>query len=167
MRQSSAPHRGWDRGQTAHDFALGMGVFLLTVTIVFSTLPTIAVPYSADVTPAERVRADRVADSVRHHLSVEGDSTRLAPSKTATFFVDHPNGSALRRFVGHPTLGRVNVSIRNEFGVVRLPVDGGSVTPLAAGDPIRGRTNAQATRTVALDADGACEPACRLVVVVG
>lgn len=166
MRPPSPLDRHRDRGQTAHDFALGMGVFLLAVTLVFSTLPTIAVPLGTDVPPADRVRAQRVADSILDHVSVQGDPVRLDPSRTAAFFLVHENGSALRRFVGYPALNRVNVSIRNEDGVVRLSVDR-ETTPLVAGDPNFGGSNARAVRTVLLDAGGECEPACRLVIVVG
>jgi hypothetical protein len=157
---------GRDRAQTAHDFALGMGVFLLAVAFVFATLPTLATPYEGNGAEALAPRAERVAATAVHHLSADGGTTRLDSARTAAFFRNESSGDDLRRFFGLPPLTSINVSVRNGSGVVRATADDGSDVPLVAGDRATGRPPTTAVRVVTLANESACRPTCRLRVEV-
>lgn len=155
-----------DRGQTPHDFALGVGVFLLTVAFVFATLPALAAPYGDDAADVRSARSQRVAATAVDHLSVDGEATVLDAERTAAFLRAHPSGGALRRFFGLPGRASVNVSIRNGSAVVRLTAADGTDFAAAAGDVMAGRPATTTDRVVAFEGTSPCRPACRLVVRV-
>lgn len=78
---------GTDRGQTVVDFAIGAGVFLITVGVVFAFVPTMFEPFSTagGGTP---IVADRVATHLTGQLlAVDPASpTALSGACTAAFF---------------------------------------------------------------------------------
>lgn len=101
-RPPSGPEsdRGATRGQTLHDFALGMVIFLLVLGYVFAFVPTLFEPF-APQTDSSPVRADRTAEHMtRDALAVReptADGPRVDPGHldracTADFF----DGSADR-----------------------------------------------------------------------
>ncbi|WP_306057613.1 DUF7287 family protein [Natronococcus wangiae] len=61
-----------DRGQTTQDFAIGIGVFLLSIAFVFSYIPSLTTPFASPTGDAETAQADRIADRLVHNIS---DST--------------------------------------------------------------------------------------------
>lgn len=152
------------RAQTAHDFALGMGVFLLTVAFVFSTLPTLGAAFEERTTDQRTPRAGRLAATLLHELSAGEGPGRLDPTRTATFFRTNASGGALREFLGLGDRWGVNVSVRNASGVVHVPDAGGDDVALAAGDAAGDRPTATRVRVVSFADGTACRPACRLVV---
>ncbi len=78
------------RGQTLHDFAIGMTVFLLVLGYVFAFVPGLLTPFSPE-TDSTAIRVDRTADFLAEGLLVEdGDAGSLNETCTRHFF----NGSS-------------------------------------------------------------------------
>lgn len=149
-----------DRGQTAQDFAVGIGLFLLAVAFVFAFVPQIVSPYDVGIGASEASQADRAADSIVHNLSVDGEQVVLDASAADHYFIDtSPTVEDLRERTGLPFSARINVTIRNVES--ESVVGGWQAGPLHR----EGREAATASRIVRTD-DGTCEPACRLVVRV-
>ncbi|NKE35891.1 hypothetical protein GWG54_08670 [Natronococcus sp. JC468] len=147
-----------DRAQTTQDFAVGIGIFLLSVALVFAALPTLAPSDAAD---AERERAERIADRFLAEFAThnELDGARFV----AALEGDDP---------GRPPGVGDDVGVRLERldGSLLEHADGG--VPLEA-EPTApdGRPAASAARIVSLDGSielevGADDPAHRLVVEV-
>ena len=141
-----------DRGQTAQDFAVGIGIFLLAVAFVFSYVPTALVPFTPDVGAAEDAQADRLAATVLEGLTDERMNHLTEPIES------YADGE-----LGVRTVDSVNVTLQSLNG---------STTYASAGDEYDGGASASASRIVTVDGeeldleDGECEPACRLVVRV-
>ena len=144
-----------DRGQTAQDFAVGIGIFLLAVAFVFSYVPTALVPFTPDVGAAEDAQADRLAATVLEELTEER-TNHLAES-----IEEYDDGD-----LGVRTVDSVNVTLQSLNG---------STTYAGAGDAYDGGASASASRIVTVESEVAadldfendeCEPACRLVVRV-
>ncbi len=139
-----------DRGQTAQDFAVGIGIFLLAVAFVFSYVPTALVPFTPDVGAAEDAQADRLAATVLEELTEER-TNHLAES-----IEEYDDGD-----LGVRTVDSVNVTLQSLNG---------STTYAGAGDAYDGGASASASRIVTVESDDLendeCEPACRLVVRV-
>jgi hypothetical protein len=79
-----------DRAQTTQDYAVGIGVFLLTVAFVFSYVPTALGTVDSGGAAADAAIADRLSTDLVANLSVEGYPTRLDDSSVDEFFT---NGS--------------------------------------------------------------------------
>lgn len=156
-----------DRAQTAHDFALGMGVFLLTVAFVFGTMTTLGVLHDGDTVGVSARRGARVADTAVDKLSVAGEPTRLDPTRTAVFFRDHRTATALGRALGLPERSRVNVSIMSGTSLVNSTAPDGRRVTLGAGDRLAAERAATVVRAVTFAGEVPCRPSCRLVVRVG
>ncbi|AFZ71758.1 DUF7287 family protein [Natronobacterium gregoryi] len=67
--ESTSPSR--ERAQTAQDFAVGIGIFILAIAFVFAFLPSVVTPYDTATGGAETAQADRVADLLVEALSTE------------------------------------------------------------------------------------------------
>jgi len=139
--RSGAGGRDGDRGQTAIDYAVGIGVFLLVVAFVFAFVPTVFAPFDDD-SGRLLVLSDRTADHVAEDL-LAADPLRpgeLDAACTEGFFdTSDPdpgdcryeeNASDLRAATG---VGAPGVSVNVTVGTASGPatIDG---TRLAAGD---------------------------------
>lgn len=158
------PHSpgGRDRAQTAQDFAVGIGLFLLAVAFVFGFVPYVISPYDAGASAAQHSQADRAATNVVGDLSQPERPNELNATATAAYFGDVNSADDLRNRTGLPFDVRINASIRNVM-------DGDVVSSgdWSAGDGYRERFGGvSATRIVRTDDPGTCEPACRLIVRV-
>lgn len=111
------------RGQTTIDFAIGISVFLLSVTFAFTLLPSIFVPFNAPIDDDLTTRADRTAATLVDDLSTGGNA--LDPDRTADRF-DSTNRteSALRSSFGLPDGTHVNVTVRDPGTGALAVVDG-------------------------------------------
>ena len=74
------------RGQTNIDFAIGMSLFLVTVSFVFLFVPTVFSPF--EVTQGQPIAADRAATRLVDTLLAGSDPGTLAPACTIGFFAD-------------------------------------------------------------------------------
>lgn len=127
-----------DRGQTLHDFAIGMTIFLLVLGYVFAFVPSLFAPF-APATDSSAVRADRTADTLaldvlaarepgpgEANQSVAGT---LDPACTDDFFddgaVSQPpcpvSASSVAELVGVPDRTGINVTLERN-GTVRRTV---------------------------------------------
>src|SRR6056297_1102575 len=110
MNREPPSGRDRDRGQTAQDFAVGIGLFLLAVAFVFAFVPQVVSPYDVGVGASESAQADRAASLIVGNLSVEDRPNELHASRTTTYF----NGAdvdALRNRTGLPFTARINVTV--------------------------------------------------------
>lgn len=78
-----------DRGQTLHDFAIGMIIFLLILGYVFSFVPGLFAPFSPE-TDGTAIRVDRTADYLTEDLLVTGKTDRVLNATCTRYFF---NGS--------------------------------------------------------------------------
>lgn len=143
------------RAQTTTDFAVGMGLFLLTIVVVVGFLPSVFEPFETRTGP-NAIAADRSADRLADDLLARAPERPavLNDTCTASFFDttdSNPPGcrydadaADLTAALGVRSFTNVNVTIRNESGVRLL--DG---TKLAAGsEPYEGADVVTARRTV-------------------
>lgn len=157
------PHTqdGRDRAQTAQDFAVGIGLFLLAVAFVFAFVPQVVSPYDVGIGASESAQADRAATMIVGNLSVEDRPNELDHDDADTYFSSGPTDitvDQLQNRTGLPFSSRINVTVRNvETG--KQPWSGGA-------EYREGQEAASATRIVRTDDPNSCEPACELVVRV-
>lgn len=148
------------RGQTLHDFAIGMTIFLLILGYVFAFVPGLFTPFSPDA-DATTVRADRTAALLTADALAENDSSpgQLNATCTVAFFDESASVPADCRFAdadlwtvtGLPERTGVNVTVRRAGSIASYPDDDG--TALARGpspDPNAER-GVRAVRIVTLD----------------
>ncbi|MGM0606745.1 MAG: DUF7287 family protein [Halobacteriota archaeon] len=96
-------------GQTLPDFAVGIAVFLITVTFVSVFVPQLVLPFDDQ---EQSVVVDRVTSSLSNEILTDrGTPSQLNESSTRTFF-DRSENEALDQ-LGIPTWYSVNVTIRN------------------------------------------------------
>lgn len=159
--------RADERGQTLHDFAIGMVLFLLVLGYVFAFIPQLFSPFTP-ATDSSALRVDRTADFLTQDALAErrpnvGDGNRtdgrtLDPVCTEDFF----NGSGIEqcptaadnvtRFVGLPEESSVNVTMERNGEIARYNGTG-SDTRLATGpEPnVDAKQVVRAVRVVSLD----------------
>lgn len=127
------------RGQTLHDFAIGMAIFLLVLGYVFAFVPSLFAPFSAD-SSSSPVRADRTADFLTRDLLTRNSTAPGILNVTCTedFFNDSVawcgfGSGTVGDLAGLPPRTSVNVSMwRN--GAIRT----GNGTRLARGPSSEG-----------------------------
>jgi hypothetical protein len=148
-----------ERGQTLHDFALGVSVFLITLSVVLTMIPGIFTPFSASTQSQHSVIADRVASGVLDDLSEYGTRNRLDTTTTEAFF------DAL-------TAPKDATDLRGRYGVretvsLNVTLATGDKS-FAVGENYEGRAVASTQRVVTMDGRGAgdwtCSPTCRIIV---
>lgn len=144
---------GGSRGQTAIDFAVGIGMFLVVLAFVIAFVPSMFEPFAGG-TGDRLVLADRSADRLASDLLVAEPAVPavLNDSCTADFFDADGSAAAGCRFtddaaslksvlgVGSSSI-TVNVTIAGPNGV--RTVDG---VRLAAGPAVPDRTDTVASR---------------------
>ena len=132
-----------DRGQTTQDFAVGVGVFLLTVAFVLAYVPTALPQPASDPTASREAQADRVADEIVDNLSVAGTGTRLDATRTERFFEYNDDAATIRENFSLPATTRTNVTLEHLNGTnVSTGED------VYAGAEHRNQTAASASRLV-------------------
>ncbi len=154
MRGQPPSRTGRGRGQTTQDFAVGVGLFLLAVTVVFSLVPTVLGPYDSGVTGSQAAQADRVATTVLKAAEAAGTAQTIDASTLKTLPRDE---AGLQSDAGlGPTTG-VNVTIAT------LDDDRSVFT---AGSPVPANRETTTQTRIVRTTNESCEPACRLVVEV-
>lgn len=160
-RDSGGRIRG-DRGQTLHDYVLGIGLFALVVVgLLTALLPTMFAPFEDTVGGDKRAQADRIADQLVANTTVPGESNRV--NATEIEHVVSADQEGLRDRFTLPKSSRINITVStmNESGVVTSA----SGTTLATADGPGDNPAATSARVVTLS-DDSCPTACRLVVRV-
>jgi hypothetical protein len=115
-----------DRAQTPLDFAIAMGIFLLTIAFVFSFVPSLTTPFvdgNQDQSPA----ADRVASHLTQGaLADPNDPFVVQEACASVFFNESTNHTQIPAGCGYngSTLGeRVGISDRLRVNVTVLHVN--------------------------------------------
>ena len=154
MRGRSVGQEDGNRGQTTQDFAVGMSLFLIAVTVVFGLVPTVLVPYDSGATGSQAAQADRVATTVLEQTTVAGTSQTL----DSTELEDTPRDEAgLQAAAGLGPTTNVNVTLRH--------IEDDRIVH-SAGAPVPTNRDTTTRTRIVRTTDNSCEPACRLVVEV-
>lgn len=121
------------RGQTLHDFAIGMTVFLLVLGYVFAFVPGLFSPFTPE-TDSTAIRVDRTADFLTGDLLAEGGvAGALNETCTAYFFtgtgdcdrLSQPADEAyVRDLAALSSATSVNVTMVRNGSVARYPATG-------------------------------------------
>lgn len=140
-----------DRAQTGFDFAVGMGVFLLTVAFVLTFIPTIFQPFGVG-SGSDEIVGDRIAATLSEDSLVVETDTPAILDRTCTerFFSPANNSSDGCQFTNDTlsatigsTASNINVTIRSNDSIAKI--DG---TRLAIGDPPRSGADVTVSRRV-------------------
>ena len=146
------------RGQTLHDYTVGISLFILTLSTVLAGLFGFVGPLSTEVGSEEVSQSERVATTVVQNLSTGQRPNELDSDELVATLARSEDD--LRTRWGIPQSARLNVTLTTLNGS-RIVSDGGS--KLTAGLPYQRNVAASTVRVVTLD-DGPCRPGCRLVV---
>lgn len=146
------------RGQTLHDYTVGISLFVLTLSTVLAGLFGFVGPLSTEVGSEEVSQSERVATTVVQNLSTGQRPNELDSGELVATLARSEDD--LRTRWGIPQSARLNVTLTTLNGS-RIVSDGGS--KLTAGSPYQRNVAASTARVVTLD-DGPCRPGCRLVV---
>ena len=157
-----------ERGQTAHDFALGMGLFLVTAAFAFSFVPTTLTFTKADPGPKEATQAERAAMTLIGNLSTGEYQNTLNSTATADYFNTTSSEEELHDDLALPVTAQINITIRELGGDVILTLEdsnGKSVDTAAGRDYDQNQPAAEVVRIVTMSHES-CDPACQLIVRV-
>jgi hypothetical protein len=155
------PH-STDRGQTLHDYFLGVSLFLLTVFFVAGTiLPTLLAPFETEAGGDKIAQTERVAETIIQNTSRVGEPNELNLSNIQE--IAGKDTDELRTRFGLPTTRFINISIWTLDGSTLVADDSG--TTLRAGSSATANNAASTARIVNLDITE-CDGGCRLLVQV-
>lgn len=160
-----------DRAQTAQDFALGVGFFVIAVAFVFAFIPSMLTFTTADPGVKAAKQADMASSGLVRSLAAEsGEPGRVNGTMAADYFNASGSEAALQSDLALPNTSFVNVTLRSIDGedVVNLTDSNGNQVSMAAGREYRrGLPAAEVARVLTVTEDGGtCDPACQLVVRV-
>lgn len=159
-----------DRGQTPHDFALGIGLFIMSVAFAFAFVPT-AFTFSDTGGGADDAKlAQRSAAQLLANFSAGEDQNTINATATADYFNTTDAEAELQEDLTLPSTAHINITVRpleNDRFVVMTASDESNVQ-LTAGRQLPGNLEvAKVVRIVQTSNDEAeCQPACRLIVGV-
>lgn len=158
------------RGQTPHDYALGIGVFILTIAFALAFVPSTLSFTDAEPGATESTLADRSAVAMIGNLSTGDRQNELNGTAVAEYFDTADNETKLQRRLDLPETLSINATVRSLDNAAVLYVEN------ASGQAIRldgGRSYpdaqpaAETARIVTMVNDnGVCEPGCQVVIRV-
>lgn len=156
------------RGQTPHDFALGIGIFILTVAFTLAFVPASLSFADADPGATETTLADRSAVAIIGNLSTGARQNEINATATAEYFDTVENESELQNRLDLPETVSINATVRSLDDAVVLQVDnstGHSIRLDAGRSYPETQPAAETSRVVTMTGDvGMCSPGCQLVV---
>jgi hypothetical protein len=101
-----------DRGQTTHDFALGISVFLVASLFVVSFVPGVTAPHTDGITEPEQEYARTVSGTLVSNLSTGESPTTLDDAATIDFFTTDWGETGLQSRFALRNTTRLNVTLR-------------------------------------------------------
>lgn len=139
-----------DRGQTTHDFALGISVFVLASVVVLTFVPSVTAPYTEGVSEVEQEHARTVSRALMANLSTAESPTTLDDDRTVAFFTTDWGETGLQARFGLRNATSVNVTLRGleEDDGVLTSCDGARC---AVGSAYRDQSAATTVRLVRYD----------------
>jgi hypothetical protein len=158
-----------DRAQTAQDFALGIGFFIVAVAFVFAFVPSMLTFTTADPGVKAASQADRASTSLVRDLGTDERPNELNATLTADYFNESGSEPALRDDLALPNSSFVNVTVRSLDGsdVLNLTDSNGNWIELAGGRTYPKRQPAaEVARVVSMADEDRCDPGCQLIVRV-
>lgn len=153
------------RAQTAQDFAVGIGIFLLVIAFVFAFLPTVFSPFDTDVGAAQQSQADRTATFISHNITESGEPNHVNTTQAETFFSENDGSvDTIQNTTGVSFDARINVTISplDEDD----PVEIGGERAVAGPTYNQGQPAVSASRILVIDEVDECDPGCELEVRV-
>ncbi|RQG90285.1 hypothetical protein EA462_09920 [Natrarchaeobius halalkaliphilus] len=142
------------RGQTTQDFVVGIGIFVLAVAFVFTTVPSFVATPTGSIDGGDTAQIDRVAATIVSDLETETPNELDGEAFNRTYS-HHWNDENATEWLGLRTnadgdrFDRVNVTVRNlALSGADEPVELESGVSLAAGDTYRNQTDVRVTRIV-------------------
>lgn len=154
-----------DRGQTAHDYLLGMVLVLLTVAAVFAFFPEVFVPFEDSVDTGDEHMATRLADEVVGVNSTAGEERTVNVTGLERTLRDTGAFGRLAERSGIPEWKQVNVTVQGSGGTVLA-----ASTTSGPGSVFRPETSGPAAsrvRTIlAHNRSSECADGCQVVVRV-
>lgn len=168
-RTSPLPPRPSERGQTSQDYALGISIFLLTLTFVIGYFPSLLAPYDAGAGAAESATGNRVSEAVISEVASGEAPNDVNATAAAVYFERNLSRDHFRENLSVRTDVFVNLSVRtlDRSSVVQVVDPSGTPVYLRGGVPYRNESSVTVTRVVTMrNAPAACRPACRVVVRV-
>ena len=154
-----------DRGQTLHDYLLGITLVLLTVAAVFAFFPDVFEPFDRPVDEEDSYMADRLSEEVVAENAVVG-SDRTVDLDALNRSLRDP--STFRRLTNRsaiPSWKQVNVTVRARDGEVLVAGESAVVGSVYR----EGDTGPTATRVRTIQAhnrSSQCAMGCQVVVRV-
>lgn len=151
------------RGQTAHDYLIGVSIMLVVLFGIFAIIPTIYEPFQEPIGTEEEAMADRLGERIVSDHSVRGASNTLNYTRLENTMRDSGKFDTLLDRSGIPSdRTQVNVTLRE----LESPVD-----DLTKGldDENRyfvNRSTAATTIRIVQFPEKDCKPVCRLIVRV-
>lgn len=153
-----------DRGQTPHDYLIGVSIMLVVLFGIFAVVPGIYEPFQEPVGGEEHAMADRIGERIVGDHSLPGTTNTLNYTRLETTMQDGSTGgdfATLLDRAGVPETTQVNVTLLKR----NPPVDLTQGNDLEDIYYLNRSTAATSVRIVRFD-DDSCEPVCRLVVRV-
>lgn len=151
------------RGQTLHDYVVGISVFVLTVGLVLSLLPAAIAPFEATGDTVRGELASRIGEQLVSNLSAVGEPNVLGVGSVPDLM--DRNQTQLRHRFGLASVRYLNLTLTSLNGS-RI-IANASGTPMAAGPSAADEDVVAASRIVQpAGPDFDCTPACRLLVRV-
>ncbi len=158
------------RGQTPHDYALGIGVFILTIAFALAFVPSTLSFTDADPGATESTLADRSAVAMIGNLSTGDRQNQLNATAVAEYFDTADNETELQRRLDLPETISVNTTVRSLDNAAVLYVEnasGQAVRLDGGGSYPENQPAAETARIVTMsNGNGVCEPGCQLVIRV-
>jgi len=148
------------RGQTLHDYSIGIGLFVLAVAATLTAMFGLVDPLSVGVTSEDVSQSERISESVVANHSTARQPNELRADRIEATLDRSPDQLKSRWGVESST--NLNVSVETLDGSA-VASHGG--TKLAVGSTPDQRETGTAARVVTFD-ESVCDPACRLVVRV-
>lgn len=109
-----------DRGQTIHDYLLGIVLVLLTIAGVFAFFPDVFVPFQEPVESEDRQMATELAaELVEVNSTTQGEQTINVTGLEQTMEDPDALGGLINQS-GIPGWKQVNVTVQNETGSVLI-----------------------------------------------
>jgi len=155
-----------DRGQTAHDYLIGVSIMLVTLFGIFAFVPGIFQPFQEPIGTDEEAMADRVGDHLVTDHAVAGARNTLDGDALKTTLTDDSAFLDLLQRAGVPADRRqVNVTVSQADGT---RVDTGATWSRPSDEHVyfvNQSVSATTIRVVQFQ-DGRCDPVCRIIVRV-
>lgn len=115
------------RGQTTLDFAIAMGVFLLTIGFVFTFVPSMTAPF-VDGNQEHSAVADRVASHLSEGALADPDDPYVLNVTCTTEFFENDTAPSHCGYAVSGFTDRIGVSDRSGVNVTLVHVEGGTGT---------------------------------------